>query len=257
MRENTHSNSSLSCEALRIILPVLVLIHSGVLHAADEEKAPDLLSPVFKAAKDYWLTIYPGLSIKSPNIGIKRKSDGQYARLTGTPGVLALDLNIKLKDFDFFDTNWGFTVFAYSSYFKVDEQFAGVDGAEVQPVDLGTSIAGYYTYVVPAIYYRWNRETVSAYKPEGKIGFGIGRGSANFEGNAVFGPSSVVSSGDPKTAIKTHASDVFAFTAFYNLEWNNRINFRVAVTSLRFEDAQYDYEVTEFSIILNRRFSFF
>ncbi len=240
---------------IRSLLITLILLYTNSSFAAEGGQDNGLLKPILHVAKHHWLTVYPGLSIKSPTIDIKRKSDGQAASVTDSPGVFALSMSLKMKDFDIPDTKWGFTFFGYSSYFTAGEQFAGVDGADVIIVDLGTSLSGYYVYFVPAIYFKDPRTTTD--EAELKLGFGYGQGTANFEGAAVFGPDRRVSSGDPKTSVKASATDVFAFTVFYSLEWKNRTNFRVAITTLSFDDADYEFDLTEFSIILSRTFSLF
>lgn len=213
-----------------------------------------MVDSVVDSSKDKgWLTVYPGFSIKSPTINMKRNSDRHEASVTGSPGILSLDLYLKFSDIDFSDTRWGYTTFSHSSFFTAGDQFAGVDGDDVLIVDLGSSVAGFYSYVVPSIYYR---PETTQFEPDLKWGFGVGYGLANFDGSAVFGPDRIVNSNDTPVNVSASASDVIAYVLFYNLEWPNQSNLRVSVTTLVFDTSDYDVELTEFSIIYSQAFSF-
>jgi len=229
---------------------ILVFILSFILcnKAFSEENQTDegTFRRIFRG-----LSISPGISIKSAVIRIERKSDGQRADMTDSPGVLSYDIDISSRDFDFPNSKFGMIVFLHSSYFKASEQFAGVNGGEVKIEDLGTSISGYYSYLIPAIYYKPKPEIGKA---EMKLGLGVGYGSARFSGNASFGPDRMVSRTQPKTTLSTSANNVLAYMAFYDLKWP-KWRARVSVGGPRFSDSEYKYSFEEFTLTLSYTFS--
>jgi hypothetical protein len=228
---------------------ILVFILTPILcsEAFSEENQIDegTFSRIFRG-----LSISPGISIKSPVIRIKRRSDGQQADMTDSPGVLSFDIDISSRDFDFPNSNFGVSLFLHSSYFKASEQFAGINGEEVKKQDLGTSLSGYYSYLIPALYYKHHIDEV-----EGKFGVGLGYGSARFSGSALFGPERMVSRAQPKSTLSTSANDVLAYMVFYDLEWPNSLRLRVSVGGPQFSDSEYKYSLEEFTLTLSYTFS--
>ena len=248
-------------DGLRLVLRLacsigILLADAGMRGTWAQEPATrgEVVGAVLKAAVEPWLTISPGLSLRSPTVNMARKSDGQEASMTD-PGSVGLVLNIKIQDFDFPGTRFGATLFLYSGYFTADRQFAGVDGGEVQTEDLGTSIAGYYTYLVPSLYYR-----IPGSAPDGKpmtVGLGAGKGRVSFKGDAIFGPDRQVGSSQPRTSLDVQSKESFAWVAFFNVDLSENWRLRVSVTTVRFSVDDYKGDMEEFMITLSRPIRFF
>jgi len=242
---------------LRLAYSMAILFAGGGVRGAwAQEPATrgEVAGAVLKAAIEPWLTISPGLSLRSPTVNMTRRSDGQEASMTD-PGSVGLVLNIKIQNFDFPGTRFGATLFLYSGYFKADRQFAGVDGGEVQTEDLGSSIAGYYTYLVPSLYYRV--PSSASDQNSMTVGLGAGKGRISFKGDAVFGPDRQVGSSQAHTNLDVQSKDAFAWVAFFNLDLSDNWRLRVSVTTVKFNVDDYKGDMQEFMITLSRPFRFF
>jgi len=246
---------------LRLVLSLacsmaILFAHGWIQGAWAQEPATrgEVVGSVLKAAIEPWLTISPGLSIRSPTVNITRRSDGQEASMTD-PGSIGLVLNIKIQNFDFPGSRFGATLFLYSGYFTADKQFAGLDGGEVQTQNLGSSISGYYTYLVPSLYYRIPSSTPDE-KPM-TLGLGAGKGRISFKGDAVFGPDRQVGSSQAHTNVDVQAKDSFAWVAFFNVDLSENWRLRVSVTTVKFNVDDYKGDMEEFMITLSRPVRFF
>ncbi len=228
---------------------ILVFILTFILcsEAFSEENQIDegIFSRIF-----HGLSISPSICLKSPEIQIKRKSDGQRAVIGDPlPGMVSFGIGISTRDFDFPNTKFGASAFIYSTYFKANRQWAAVNGDEVDIVDLGTSISGYYSYLIPALYYK-----PQAGEAKWKLGLGLGYGMARLSGNARFGPDLKVSRTQPKTTLSASANDVLAYMTFldYRLQ---KWHVRLSIGGFLFSDSGYKYSFLEGTLALSYTFS--
>ena len=166
-----------------------------------------------------------------------------------SPGVLAFDIDVSTRDYDFYNTNFGWSLFLHSSSFKASTQVAGVNGGKIKEHDLGTSVSGYYSYLIPALYY----------KPPGaegktKFGVGLGYGSARLSGTALFGPDRQVSTTEPKSSLSTSANNVIAYMVFLDLKQPSSFHLRLSVGGPVFSDSEYKYIFEEFTFTISYTF---
>ncbi len=167
-----------------------------------------------------------------------------------SPGVLAFDIDVSTRDYDFANTNFGWSLFLHSSSFKASTQVAGVNGGKIKEHDFGTSIKGYYSYLIPALYYKPPKAEV-----EMKLGVGLGYGSARLSGTALFGPDRMVSKTTPKSSLSTSANDVIAYMVFLDLNPPSAYHFRLSVGGPVFSDSEYKYIFEEFTFTISYTFS--
>ncbi len=148
-----------------LLVFILTFILSNEAFSEENQKDEGVFRRVFRG-----LSISPGICLKSPEIKIKRKSDGHRAVIGDPlPGMVSLAIDISSRDFDFPNTNFGASLFLHSSHFKADRQWAAVNGDEVDIEDVGTSLSGHYSYLIPALYYKHQPGEV-----EWKLGVGLG-----------------------------------------------------------------------------------
>jgi hypothetical protein len=228
---------------------ILVFILTFILcsEAFSEENQIDegIFSRIFRG-----LSISPGISFRSPVIRITRKSDGDQADMTDSPGVLSFVIDVSSRDHDFSNTNFGWSLFLHSGSFKASEQFAGVNGGEVKKQDLGTSISGRYSYLIPALYYKR-----PGAEGDEKFGVGLGYGSVRFSGTALFGPNRQVSITEPESSLSVSANDVIAYMVFYDFKLPNSFHFRISIGGPQFADSKYKYNFEEWTLTFSYTFT--
>lgn len=232
-----------------------VLMHFISLFLLLIAKPSMAINDTFEDLVTPFLEINPGLSIASPTLRIKRLSDDYKGDITGTPGILTFNLDIKFRDFNFPDSNFGFTTFIQSGFFSADEQFDSTPNIDNSLRDVGTSVSGFYSYVVPALYYKQSVPDKNGVTY--MLGGGIGYGAVSFDGDIILGPDRTIPSGATSTKIDADVVDAFSFVLFYHLDFRNVWRLRVAISETLFDDEQYDYTFDVFNISLSRRFEFF
>lgn len=163
--------------------------------------------------------------------------------------MVSLAIDISSRDFDFPNTKFGASLFLHSSHFKADRQWAAVNGDEVDIENVGTSLSGYYSYLIPALYYKHQKG-----EAEWKLGVGLGIGSARFSGDALFGPDLEVSRTQPKTSLSASANDVLAYMVFGDLKLP-KWRVRLSIGGFRFSDSDYRYEFLEGTLTFSYIFS--
>ena len=228
-----------------ILFFILTFILCSEAFSEENQIDEGIFSRIFRG-----LSISPGITFKVPMILIKRRSDGHQAEMMDSPGVLSFVIDVSTRDYDFANTNFGWSLFLHSSSFKASTQIAGVNGGKIKEHDFGTSVSGRYSYLIPALYYKLPKA-----EGEMKLGVGLGYGSARLNGSALFGPERMVSSSTPKSSLSTSANDVIAYMFFLDFNPPSAYHFRLSYGGPVFRDSEYQYIFEEFTFTVSYTFS--
>jgi len=209
-----------------------------------EGKGDSLWYRIFKG-----FTLSPGISVKSPTFELETKADGYSGRITASPGSLGFDLDLALRGFDIPGTVFGLTLFSHSASFYTYKQFDdNPDDSTMK--DVGTKVTGWYSYLVPAVYYI-KRENNRIFR----LGGGIGYGALSYNGNLVLTDDGILPASPTRTAVSGVAEAAWAYMVFYDIDFANSWRLRVFIGGPRSNDKDYRVQLDEFNIALSRRFT--
>jgi hypothetical protein len=187
---------------------------------------------------------------------VTRRSDGWQGDISDTPGRLSLDLNLVVLDYRIPKSDWGVALHSNSGSYSADKQAVTTpDNPEGEFSKLGTRIDGYFSYLVPTLYYVTNER--GRFFESGKLGGGIGYGAVRFNGDVILAPDRDLSLGQERVSASGDVSKAFTFVLFFALRQEEGLEFRVSVTTTRFKDSDYKFSAEEFRMVLSKPFTIF
>jgi len=242
--------------ALRALIFAVLAACAAPSVAADEAppKEPD---------SDFWwwirgFEITPGVGLRTLSLDVHSKANDTRGNLSNNfgPGWLFGSVNIESPSFQFGKSDFGFSVYAYAANVRLNEQFVddpgqdpNSDSSSGSRHDVGTSVSGYYSYLVPALHWR----KVLASGGQFKIAAGYGRWSGRFSGDIILTPDNQPAAGLPKTTVDTR----FGKNAYLvNLQYKfaNHWQLMMSVGGPKWQDGNFRYQLEETSITLGYTF---
>ena len=233
-----------------------------------EFRALVLLSLVTAAAPaaaeedDFWwwirgFEITPGAGLRHLGVDVHRKSDGTQGNASNSISKsLFASINIETPSFQFGKSNFGVSGYLYAANVNLNEQFVADPGQSDTSAtvagtrdNVGTSLSGYYSYLVPAVHYRLQGRDGSSVKFALGYGWWIGR----FSGDIILTPDNRPASGLPKTSIDTRVSKgAYLFTMQY--KFANRWQAYMSVGGPTWQDETFRYQMEEVSLVVGYTF---
>lgn len=214
------------------------------------------------AEDDFWwwirgFEITPGAGLRHFAVEVTRGSDGATGNSSNSIGnSLFGSLMVESPSWQFGGSNWGASVYFYASNVGLDEQFvndpgqgAGDAGASGSRKNVGTSMSGYYSYLVPALHYRVQRDDGSQFK----VALGYGRWHGEFSGDIILTPDNRPQTGQPKTQIDTSVSKN-AYLASMQYKFAKHWQAFMSVGGPRWSDSTFKYQMEEVSIVIGYTF---
>jgi hypothetical protein len=225
-----------------------------------------LCAPAFAAEekdKDFWWWIHgfeitPGAGLRSLGVEVTRKSDSNVGNISNSISKsLFAAINIESPSYQFGKSNFGASVYLYGSNVRLNEQFVADPGQDPNSGSLvgmrdnvGTSMSGYYSYLVPALHYRLQGRDGSSMK----FSLGYGRWVGRFSGDIILTPDNRPANGLPKTSIDTRvAKNAYLFTMQY--KFANHWQAYMAVGGPKWQDEQFRYQMEEVSLVVGYTFT--
>ncbi len=206
-------------------------------------------------------SITPAAGFRHLGIKIIRKSDDYFGNISNA-GFAQAVATLNMTSPSYALNNSGslkLELNTYSAFLNIDNQFYADDnvsssssGNSGTRVEVGTAISGYYTYFMPTL--KWEAGT-----PEiGKFGFGIACGvwTSNFSGNIILTPDERPVTGMPADTINFRTNKEAAYRV--TLSWTTPGNWiwLMSVSGSNANDAVYNYELEEVSMMLGKQFVF-
>ena len=219
-------------------------------------------APAAAEESDFWwwirgFEITPGVGLRHLGVDAHRKSDGNQGNLSNSISRSAFaSINIETPSWQFGSSNFGVSAYLYAANVNLNEQFIADPGrADTSPTisgtreNVGTSLSGYYSYLVPAVHYRLQgREGGST-----KFALGYGRWVGRFSGDIILTPDNRPVTGMPKTSIDTRISrNAYLFTMQFKTA--SRWQFYMSVGGPTWQDASYRYQMEEVSLVAGYTF---
>jgi len=221
----------------------LLLLYSTSVMAAEDES-------------HWWdnFSITPGAGFRHLGVDVIRKSDRFHGNISNAGfAQLVFSLNIVFNEFQIDDDGKVFIELnTYTSFIDLDHQFyeTGSNGNSNfgERVDVGTSLSGYYTYLMPSLKYGLKL-------PKGgemSASLGIGFWSSEFSGDMILTPDGRPVNGMPITDLSISTIDELAYMV--NLKWQTADGwlYMMSVGGTSFSDDQYEYDIEEVSMIVGK-----
>jgi hypothetical protein len=238
---------------LRTLLFFALAASAAPCTAAEESKEKE---------SDFWwwirgFEITPGVGLRHFALDVHSKSNDNLGNVSNSIGKSAFaSINIESPSFQFGKSNFGASVYFYGANVRLNEQFIADPGQDPNSGSLagtrenvGTSITGYYSYLVPAVHYRLQGRDGSSVKFA--LGYGPWRG--RFSGDVILTPDNRPTNGQPKTSIDTRVSKwAYLFTMQY--KFANHWQAYMTVGGPKWQDSQFRYQMEELSLVLGYTF---
>lgn len=227
--------------------------------------APLLLALVAAPAvaeDDFWwwirgFEITPGVGLRHLGVDVNRKSDGAQGNLSNSISKSAFaSINIETPSWQFGSSNFGASAYLYAANVRLNEQFVSNPGqSDTSPTisgtrdNVGTSLSGYYSYLVPALHYRLlGRDGGST-----KFALGYGRWVGRFSGDIILTPDNRPVNGLPKTSVDTRFSkNAYLFTMQFKTA--SHWQFALSVGGPSWQDGSFRYQLEEVSLVAGYTF---
>jgi len=237
-------------QAVILLLSIQLSVFLFATDACAEDEYPGIFRQAFSN-----FTVSPGIGISSPVIRFTRKRDGWKGDIAADPGEGVLGLKMKLLEFEFPQSQWSVALHSDTGVFSANHQFVTFQtGTDTALHDMGTRINGYFSYVVPTVYYRLKNNQNLA---NTKLGLGAGYGLVNFSGDIVLAPNQDISQGSERTDVSARVKNVFTWGANALVQTQSDIEFKISVTTTRFSDSNYKYSFEEFRVTVAKSISIF
>ena len=231
------------------ILPAIV---SANVYAEQEVNGSD---------SDHWwsgISFTPGVGARHIGLDVIRKSDGYNGNLAqGAAAKLFWSFSITSDEYQFGATNFGLSLRLYNSSVELDHQFydsqtvnMSTGTNEGQRIDVGTSVSGYYSYLVPAFHYK----IPLVHGGSVKFALGWGLWDARFSGNIILTPDNQPFPGGEKSSISLERNRQWAYIFLMSYQGSEWL-FEMTVGGPEFEDNTYEYQMEEVSIIIGKTFT--
>jgi hypothetical protein len=239
------------------------------LPAARSSARALLLLPFLAAApavaaeeNDFWwwirgFEITPGVGLRHLGVDVHRKSDSFQGNLSNSIAKsLFGSINIESPSYQFGKSNFGASVYLYAANVNLNEQFVADPGQTASSAtvsgmrnNVGTSLSGYYSYLVPALHYRiQGRDGGST-----KFALGYGRWVGRFSGDIILTPDNRPANGMPKTPLDTRVSkNAYLFTMQFKSA--SRWQVYMSVGGPKWQDDSFRYQLEEVSLVFGYTF---
>lgn len=205
------------------------------------------------------ISFTPVLGARHLGLEVKRRSDGFNANISNA-GVaqLFMALGIESPEFNFGASHWGATMMAYTSFIKLDNQFyddVETDGSndtnKGHRANVGTSVSGSYSYLVPMLHY----VLPTANNGKWKLAVGYGWWNGNFSGDAILTPDQRPVESMAKTAIDASTKFKPGYMALLYYRTPSDWVWQMSVGGARFSDSKFRYQMEEISMAIARQFT--
>jgi hypothetical protein len=233
------------------LLSFLALAGAAAPSAAAEEKDSDFW---------WWIhgfEITPGVGLRHFGFDVHSKSNDNVGNVSNSISRSAFaSVNIESPSFQFGTSNFGASVYFYGANVRLNEQFiADPTQSDTSATatgtreNVGTTITGYYSYLVPAVHYRLQGRDGSSMK----FALGYGPWYGRFSGDIILTPDNRPANGQPKTSIDTRVSKwAYLFTMQY--KFANHWQAYMTVGGPKWQDAQFRYQMEELSLVVGYTF---
>ena len=220
-------------------------------------------SPAVAAEEsDFWwwirgFEITPGVGLRYLGVDVHSKSNDTVGNLANSIGKSAFaSINIESPSFQFGKSNFGASVYLYAANVNLNQQFIADPGQDPNSDSMagtrdnvGTSLSGYYSYLVPAVHYRLQGRDGSSMK----FALGYGRWVGRFSGDIILTPDNRPANGMAKTPIDTRvAKNAYLFTMQY--KFANHWQASMSVGGPKWQDDQFRYQLEELSFTVGYTF---
>lgn len=198
--------------------------------------------------------ITPGAGFRHLGVDVIRKSDRYHGNISNAGfAQLVFSLNIVFNEFQIDDEGKVFIELnTYTSFIDLDHQFyefgSNGDSNFGERVNVGTSLNGYYTYLMPSLKYALKLPRGG----EMSASLGVGFWNSEFSGDMILTPDGRPVSGMQTTDLSISTIDELAYMV--NLKWQTADGwvYMMSVGGTSFSDEQYEYEIEEVSMIVGR-----
>ncbi|MDH5228554.1 MAG: hypothetical protein OEY38_00630 [Gammaproteobacteria bacterium] len=208
------------------------------------------------SAAPWWkgFSINPGVGLRMMSFFVTRKADDYSGSIASWGGSrLFWGLNIGTPSYAFKNTNLGVSLQSFSSYVIMDSQWydynieTPVEGEALgERINLGTSVKGFYNYLVPMVHYQMRGLRFAA---------GVGVWRADFAGDIVLAPNTQPNDSMPSESVKVGLSKI-AYLALLRLTSRSGWQMNMTVGGPRWNDKAYDYKMEEISMSVAKQFVF-
>jgi hypothetical protein len=202
-------------------------------------------------------TVTPGVGVRILDLRVKRGSDGATGTITNDgsfTGPMYAALNVESPTL-LLNEKIGITVRGYATSFSLGNQrvkstnTTSTDSGE-DIKDLGTSVKGQYSYVMPTIFYRSVDRT-----GDSRFGVGYGYWKTWFSGDIILAGDNAATAAMPKTSISGSTDGKYGVLLFWQARWPKGL-FEIAINNVRFSADNYKYEMQEINMLIGYHFEF-
>ncbi len=219
-------------------------------------------APAAAEEDDFWwwirgFEITPGAGLRHLGVDVHRKSDSAQGNLSNSISKsLFGSITVETPSFQFGKSNFGVSAYLYAANVNLNEQFVADPGrtdtsATVAGTrdNVGTSLSGYYSYLVPAVHYRLQGRDGSSMK----FALGYGRWVGRFSGDIILTLDNRPANGLPKTSIDTRVSkNAYLFSMQY--KFANHWQAYMSVGGPTWQDETFRYQMEEISLVVGYTF---
>lgn len=199
----------------------------------------------------------PGVGLRHLGLDVIDQSNGDTGNLSNDVWDSAFAaISIESPEYQFGKSNFGFTIYAYAATVNLDHQWVADGGtsssgsASGSRENVGTSVSGHYSYLVPAVHYLWTHGGGS----ETKVALGFGSWVASFSGDIILTPDDTPEPTDPKTPLDVRVRKL-AYLFLMQHKFSNRWQAYMSVGGPDWEADGYAYNLEEVSIVIGYTFS--
>lgn len=231
------------------VVLVLLLASPGYAQEADVSLRDDLLG---------W-SVTPGIGVRILDLTVTSKQNGAEGIITNDGSFsepIYAALNIETPTY-LLTEKFGITVRSHTTHFTLKRQrftkppTNSTNSQDTRDIrDVGTRVNGYYSYIMPTIFYR-------SVDKSGDSRFGIGYGywKASFSGEVVLSTDSSISTNAPRTPISGSLDNKGGAMLFWQGRWPKGL-FEITLNNVRFSSANYKYKMQEINMLLGLHFEF-
>lgn len=237
----------------RVFVVVMSLFFSANLFAAEE------LDDLADKQSHWWsgISFTPGVGLRHLGLDVKRKSDGYQGNISQSLEAKPFfSFSITSPSWNF-DEHWGVTLRSFSSVVTLDSQFYSYDTVDPNTgttqgdrIDVGTSVSGYYSYIVPAINYHTGSSGFGVFN----VALGLGYWTSNLSGTIALTPDKHPTEATPKTQVDLSTNDELAYLFLMSYTTPGQWIYEMTVGGPSFSADGYDYKLEEVTLTVGKQF---
>ncbi len=200
------------------------------------------------------VTITPGIGVRILDLQVTRNSDGATGTITSdgsVTGPLYAAISVESPTY-LLSEKFGITARGHAASFSLSNQrvksTTGQDGEDIH--DLGTRVKGYYSYIMPTIFYR-------SVDPSGdsRVGLGYGYWKAWFSGDIILAKDNAATTAMAKTSISGSIDGKTGVLLFWQIRWPKGL-FEISFNNVKFSASDYKYAMQEINMLIGYHFEF-